>query len=266
MVKYQMGKTGTKEWAKKNINISTGCSNRCLYCYAREMKSRLKQVKAENWGTEVIDEAKIAKSYRKVRNDDPSIYDVMTPTVHDLTPATIEGMVTVLKKTLDSDNSVVIVSKPRLDCIKRLVEELNPWMAQIVFRFTITSKDDTLLKYWEPGAPGFDERLKSLEYAFNHGFTTSVSVEPCLNLPDVANLVGIIDDFVSETIWIGKMNKVKLRVAVNNEEDRRMVAALEAGQTDAVVLEVYNSLKNHPKIRWKDSFKETLKKKYSIIV
>ena len=259
-------KTGTREWAKTNINISTGCSNRCRYCYAREMKSRLKQVKAENWGTEVIDEAKIAKNYRKVKNDDPSIYDVMTPTVHDLTTATIDGMITVLKKVLSAGNSAVVVSKPRLDCIKRLVEELAHWKAQIVLRFTITATDDTLLGFWEPGAPCFTERLEALKFAFNHGFTTSVSVEPCLNLPDVANLVEIIEGFVSETIWIGKMNKVKLRVAINNEEDRKMVALLEAGQTDAIVLEVYQALKNHPKIRWKDSFKETLKKKFNITV
>jgi DNA repair photolyase len=28
---------GTREWASTNVNFITGCSNNCLYCYARAM-------------------------------------------------------------------------------------------------------------------------------------------------------------------------------------------------------------------------------------
>ena len=30
-------KTGTKEWAKSNLNFQLGCEHGCRYCYAREM-------------------------------------------------------------------------------------------------------------------------------------------------------------------------------------------------------------------------------------
>ena len=37
-----------------------------------------------------------------------------------------------------------------------------------------------------------------------------------------------------------------------------MMAALEAGQTDACIREVYSALKDEPKIRWKESYKSIL--------
>ncbi len=259
-------RTGTKEWAKTNINISNGCSNDCKYCYARQMAERFRRTTEDTWHTEIIDEAKITKNYRKVNNDDPSVYDVMTPTTHDLTAATIDGMVIVLKKVLAAGNSVVIVSKPRLEYIQRLVEELRPWKAQIVFRFTITSINDNLMAYWEPNAPRLNERLQALQYAFDNGFTTSVSAEPSLYLPDSVRLVLMFEPFVSETIWIGKMNQTGTRVHVHNDEDVMMLNDVKAGQTDDMVYEVYQALKNHPKVRWKDSIKETLQKKFNITV
>ena len=33
--------SGTKEWAKENVNCVTGCSNNCRYCYARAMGTRV---------------------------------------------------------------------------------------------------------------------------------------------------------------------------------------------------------------------------------
>ena len=258
--------TGTQEWCEKTINISLGCSHGCKYCFARQgAVVRYSRVTAEGWETERINQKNVNKRYGKVKNNNNAVYDVMMPSTHDITPATLPSMLIVLKKVLSAGNTVLIVSKPHLDCIKELVEELAPWKAQIAFRFTISSVDDALLKYWEPGAPNFSERLESLQYAYGHGFVTSVSAEPSLYLPDSVKLVRVLEQFVSETIWIGKMNRVGPSF-IKTPEDKRMVGAVKEGQKDAVVLEVYQALKNHPKIRWKDSIKDTLKKKFNITV
>ncbi len=40
---------GTKEWADSNINCYYGCSNDCLYCYAKKMAIRFKRKTEDTW-------------------------------------------------------------------------------------------------------------------------------------------------------------------------------------------------------------------------
>jgi DNA repair photolyase len=41
---HKQSNHGTKEWADKTVNCCTGCSHDCLYCYAKGMAVRFKQV------------------------------------------------------------------------------------------------------------------------------------------------------------------------------------------------------------------------------
>jgi len=59
---------------------------------------------------------------------------------------------------------------------------------------------------------------------------------------------------VTDTIWIGKLNEVQRRC----DASREAIVAIEAGQTNAKVRLVYESLKGIPQIRWKESYKTTL--------
>lgn len=43
---------GTKEWAPYNCNFMHGCSNDCVYCYAKEMSIRFKRKTSETWKVE----------------------------------------------------------------------------------------------------------------------------------------------------------------------------------------------------------------------
>jgi DNA repair photolyase len=129
---------------------------------------------------------------------------------------------------------------------------------QIVFRFTIGADSDEVLGYWEPHAPTFQERLASLSYAWEEQFATSVSIEPMLDRTNIIRLVDTIYSFVSDTIWIGKMNAIGKRVAVVTDEDRQQVAQIVAGQTDEEIKKVYLALKDNPKVRWKESIKQVV--------
>ena len=80
-----------------------------------------------------------------------------------------------------ASNEVLVVSKPRVACVKRLCAELLPYRDQIVFRFSIGSTDSAVLSFWEPGAPGFEERLECLRIAHISEYVTSVSCEPMLD-------------------------------------------------------------------------------------
>lgn len=247
-------KTGTREWAVVNVNIVTGCEHRCRYCYAAEMAKRFGRMSSlDEWGEiSRLRPEEVAKKRRKQAGP------VMFPSTHDITPQFIEECVTVLRKLLEAGNDVVIVTKPHLECVKRLCQELAAYKEQIVFRFTIGAMDDELLRFWEPGAPAFAERLEALQFAYERGFQTSVSAEPMLDMPHAVELYNTLVPFITETIWFGKMNQVRKRVAPKSEEEEAAVKRIEENQTDACIRALYEELKDAPNIEWKDSVKEVV--------
>ena len=102
------------------------------------------------------------------------------------------------------------------------------------------------------------ERIGSLQYAYEQGFQTSVSVEPMLDSANIDRLIAEVMPFVTETIWIGKMNHIK-RLA--KSADARLLSAIqhiEAGQTDGIIHAIYQRHKLNSKIRWKASIKKVV--------
>ena len=81
------------------------------------------------------------------------------------------------------------MSKPHLDCIQAICQQFGDYREKILFRFTIGACDDTVLSFWEPGAPTYAERMASLQYAYEQGFQTSVSVEPMLDSANIDQLI-----------------------------------------------------------------------------
>eukprot|EP01105_Mastigella_eilhardi_P006125 TRINITY_DN1773_c0_g1_i1.p1 TRINITY_DN1773_c0_g1~~TRINITY_DN1773_c0_g1_i1.p1 ORF type:complete len:195 (-),score=38.99 TRINITY_DN1773_c0_g1_i1:45-629(-) len=182
----------------------------------------------------------------------------MFPSTHDITPSVEEPCTQLLMNLLKSGNHVLVVSKPHLNVITRLCNEASAYKQQVLFRFTIGAMSDDVLHYWEPGAPPFAERLASLKYAFEAGFGTSVSVEPMLDSAHVAELYTTLERYVTDSIWIGKMNHTDTRVEVHTAEDQRRLQAILTGQTDECILRIYRTLKDCPKIKWKESVKKVV--------
>lgn len=244
---------GTREWAVATVDCCIGCPHGCLYCYARyKQVNREKLLTAEEWDRPQVIHSSLTKRYIK--------YDgqVMFPAYHDIVPENLQSCITVLKKLLDAGNRVLVVSKPHLDCIKELSQELSCYRQQLLFRFTITGRDPDLLSFWEPNAPSYSERLSSLVYLFENGFKTSVSVEPMLDRNDVTGMVTELVPFVTDSIWIGKMNKLDKRVKKLNPAEEKYIAQIKQGQTAESIQNLYNELKNISEIRWKESIKDVL--------
>ncbi len=245
--------SGTKEWSKHSCNIILGCPHQCRYCYARAMAVQRGQIASpDEWGTTYwrLRPKEVAKGRKKLDGR------VMFPTTHDITPEHLGQCGEVLLKLLQAGNDVLIVSKPHYDCIKTLCDNLRRHRTQIMFRFSIGARDDNVLWYWEPGAPAFEERLASLKYAYLAGYATSVSAEPLLNAGDVRGLFDAVKPWVSDSIWIGKLNGIASRVAPGTS--LIMIDRIKAGQTDDAVRAVYAELKDEPLVRWKESYKEVL--------
>lgn len=245
--------SGTREWAEVNVNCVKGCSNLCRYCYARyNAVERFAYLTLEQWANPQINWKAVNKKHPK--------YDgtVMFPTTHDIFPDNVDACITVCKNLLSVGNNILIVSKPRLYCIKKICTELEQYKENILFRFTIGAIDDKVLSYWEPNAPSFQERFDSLVYAFENGFKTSVSSEPMLDAPGIFDLVGELTPFITDAMWIGKMNSIRDRVKMVTKEDEERMKIIEIGQEDEKIKAMYDILKFNPKIKWKESIKEVV--------
>ena len=180
----------------------------------------------------------------------------MFPSSHDISENNFLECFTVLKKLLKAGNRVLVVSKPHLRCISKICDDLKAYKNKIFFRFTITACDDRILSIWEPGAPCYEERKECLKYAFTAGYKTSVSVEPMLDSENIDVLIADLSPFVTESIWIGKMNQIRRRVSIDDESIEEEVKRIESGQTDEKIWMIYKRYKDNRLIKWKESIKK----------
>ncbi len=245
---------GTQEWASTNANFINGCSNDCKYCYAKSMAIRYKRKTPDNWMIEEINIKKFMKNYKK--KDGP----IMFHTTHDITPENVEPSMAFLGNLLESGNDVLVVTKPHLDVVEKICDTFAPYKDKILFRFTIGSCDTDTLKFWEPNAPSFEERLQSLKLAYEKGFKTSVSSEPLLDT-NVVQLADILLPYVTDAMWIGKPNQLLSHMKRNGVTDSLSIEKakeLLASLSDKWILELYEVYKDNPKIKWKESIKKVV--------
>jgi DNA repair photolyase len=216
----------------------------------RREKDQPPQPTWDNW---TLNYDKIEKGYQKLDNSEDNLYDYMFPTSHDIFPEILDECIIVLRKVLDAGNSVLITTKPHLDCIKRICTELMEWRGQICFRFTITSiSDATLIKY-EPHAPLTTERHLAVKKAHNEGFKTSLSIEPFLD-KNPLRIIDLYSSLISDTIWVGIMSGSVLDDDLKQEYETE----IKPNYTEEKLQKILENLGNLPqetmdKVRLKDS-------------
>lgn len=245
--------SGTKEWAVRNENCISGCSHNCKYCYARSMASRFGRIASQDWHDETVRFRDLYKMARKCSGV------IMFPSAHDITPAHLDECIYKLDDMLMAGNHVLIVSKPHLECIKAICDKFTACRDQIMFRFTIGSNDSEILKFWEPNAPDFNERIECLKRAFIFEYKTSVSCEPMLD-NNVMGVISKVRPYVTDSIWLGKTNRLKgilsLNGFKNNKEVMQRAKELELMLSDEYILQLYEMFKDDHLIKWKDSIKK----------
>ena len=248
---------GTEEWCSKTTNIVSGCSNDCKYCYAKSIAIRFKRKTHTDWKEEVVNDKYLDKSFPEVEGM------VMFPSTHDITPGNLQYSLQHLQNILCAGNEVLIVTKPHLWVVESICEVFKDYKDKILFRFTIGSTNNEVLKSWESGAPSYEERKQSVIHAYKRGFQTSLSCEPMLD-NNVEGVVNDLQDYITDTIWIGKMNFLKARLKMNGCGDSYSMQKAEeliSMQSDSNILALVERLKKNPKIRWKESIKKVMMKK-----
>ena len=245
---------GTTEWAVKNANFISGCNHDCKYCYSKAMGIRFKRKTSANWEVEEVNTDKINKKVKKVDGF------IMFPSSHDITPINLNYSVTFLNNLLNVGNKILIVTKPHKVVIEKICETFSDYKENILFRFTIGSKNSDTLKFWEPNAPSFEERKSCLIYAFNNGFATSVSCEPMLD-DKIVELVIELEPWVTDSLWIGKPNFLLRRLKANGVDDKDTIdkaKELISLYSDEYIKSLYNELSGRNKIKWKESIKKVV--------
>jgi len=236
-----------QDWtdSKNNVNFCKGCENDCIYCYSKPGINFRCKVEKGHWHEMIKDPEKV----KMKRN----LHDGLVgfPSTHDITPSNIDAYLSILGNLLLAGNEVLIVSKPRIDCIKRICDACYFFKDKILFRFTIGAMDDKILSFWEPKAPEYQERKECLGYAFEHGFRTSVSMEPMLDTPNIEVLIKDLNPLVSKDIWLGTMNHL---AQIRKGADERLIqeiGIIENNQRPEMLAAIYNTYKDNSKIKWK---------------
>ena len=250
--KNHKGKGRFRDWTLpgNNINFCTGCKNDCLYCYANLTAQRYQRVKPGDWSKWEVRRDDVEKS-RKLCNG-----LVGFPSTHDIFPEILDDYLIVLGKLLRAGNEVLIVSKPNLECIKAICNASTYFKDKILFRFTIGAMDGKILSFLDSKAPKYEERKECLQYAFENGFRTSVSMEPMLDTPQIERVIADLRPYVNEDIWLGTMNHLKEIKDGADEQLTKEIAIIEAGQTPEILSAIYDTFKDDQLIKWKtDAFK-----------
>ncbi len=241
---------GTKEWAEATLNLFKGkCTNGCIYCFASADIKRFHKNPIF-----CIKPKMLNHKFRKKRE-----YVTMYPSTHDINPLNIKEHICFLKNFLVTGSEILIVSKPNLSCIENICAELMPYREQITFRFTIGSSKNEVLKFYEPDAPDYLERIRSLKSAFFNGYKTSLSIEPMLDsYPDA--VIHDANEFVTGDIWIGKLNNPSARLKLNGHLDKlyRVKTLANWQSDDKNILKIVNRLSNISNVKWKESIKKVL--------
>jgi DNA repair photolyase len=251
------GQMGVNEWADESYNICLGCKHGCLYCFAKAIRcwpdAQMRRPGA--W-----QEQRLNPNRSRLGSEINDAGVVMFPSSHDIPPEFLPESIQTIRNLLKT-NKVLIVTKPHLSVVKQLCAEFVANREDILFRFTIGALDRELCAFWEPQAPSPSERIKALKHAFEKGYATSVSCEPFLDSVDeVVKLVARVVPLVSDTVWVGKAQRVPRKLNSHVRGFAGALQTLKANQVDSEILRLVKLLADEPKVRWKDSIKAVLAK------
>jgi DNA repair photolyase len=184
------------------INPYTGCQINCRYCYARLFMKRYSGHK-EPWGAFVDVKINAPEVLRKqlVRAKRGTVWISSVCDPYQPLEAKYELTRRCLKELLAKQFPVNIQTKSKL--VLRDLDLLKDF-EEIEVGFTITTNDEKIARFFEPGAASVRERLKALEKLHSSGIRTFGFIGPLLpGNPEklVADLDGLVDK-----VLIDRMN------------------------------------------------------------
>ncbi|NTV57847.1 MAG: radical SAM protein [Deltaproteobacteria bacterium] len=184
------------------VNPYTGCQVNCRYCYARLFMKRYSGHK-EAWG-EFVDvkinaPEVLRKQLQRAKRGTAWISSVCDP--YQPLEAKYELTRRCLKELLEKQFPVNIQTKSKL--VLRDMDLLKDFK-EIEVGFTITTNDEKIAGFFEPGAASVADRMKALERIHSSGIKTFAFIGPLLP-GDPEKLVADLDGSV-DRVFIDRMN------------------------------------------------------------
>lgn len=183
-----------KEYGDLAINIYTGCTHGCYYCFAPNVLHKTKEAFSANVmpRTGIVEE--VRKQLEKEKITDKLIHLCFTC---DPLPMGVDTSATrdIIKLLKDSGNHVQILTKS--DCVRDfdLLDE-NDW-----FGVSLTGATQEQ----EPNAASHRDRIIALAIAKDNGINTWVSFEPVVNAEYVYDCLHE-NHRLFDLVKIGKLN------------------------------------------------------------
>ncbi|MBA7701468.1 hypothetical protein ES703_110208 [subsurface metagenome] len=192
-----------REYCELAINLYTGCSHNCIYCYGAAVTHQDK----ERWGQNPQPRKGIiwqiqrdAERYSKLNEKRPVLMCFVTDPYQpvDDTHRLARKAILVLKAY---DLRVVILTKAGIRAQRDwdLLDKRDAFATTL----TLLSQEDSLI--WEPGAALPAERMENLRQAHELGLETWVSCEPVIYPEATLELIKLTAPFVDH-YKVGTLN------------------------------------------------------------
>ncbi len=190
-----------REYSELAVNLYTGCSHACRYCYCPAILRKT----VDAWACDpqprqnVLRE--LERNAKKLQGDPREILlSFMSDPYHsdDAARLTREALLVLERYNL----RVQVLTKGGLrSCRDFDILARNHWK----YGTTIIFLSERLRQQWEPGAAPIAERIEAVRAAHAMGIFTWVSIEPVVDTAEALDVIAALRDDVD--LWkVGKLN------------------------------------------------------------
>jgi DNA repair photolyase len=195
-----------REYSELAVNLYTGCSHACRYCYCPAVLRRT----MDQWTCDPQPRRNVLRELerdaQKLQADPREILlSFMSDPYHsdDAASLTREALLLLERYNL----RVQVLTKGGLrSCRDFDVLARNQWK----YGATLIFRSERLREQWEPGAAPIAERIEAIRAAHAMGIFTWVSVEPVIDTAEAIEVIETLRDEVD--LWkVGKLNHDRQR-------------------------------------------------------
>ncbi len=210
------------EYSPLAMNLYSGCSHGCVYCYAPAATYKQREVFHVNPKPRQNFFAELEKDLRKYRGDKRPVLLCFTTDPYQPIEDTAKLTRLALRGLVENGNAAKVLTKGGMRAARDfdLMKSGN-----VDFGATLTLMDESESRIWEPFAAGPSERITALRTARERGIRTWVSLEPVIDPEAVYALIQATHKFV-DLFKVGKLNYHPRAKEIDWHEFRVNVEAL----------------------------------------
>lgn len=202
MSKIYQPKGRAREYSSLALNLYSGCTHGCRYCYVPRIFTRFRPGYDHAACRPQVDFDELERSAKALAGTNDQILLSFTGDPYSgVSPETTRRALEILLKY---NHKVAILTKGGTRCL----EDMDLFLRfgdRIKVGATLTFDNSSDSLSWEPGAAHPCDRIAALDHLAEAGIKTWVSFEPVVSPEQSLHLLEIVSDFVDH-VKIGKLN------------------------------------------------------------